>query len=69
MNKIRVNNLNKEEIEKFVGFPLVREIESDCAWQVGKAPPVISYMINGQKAKSGNWIIKDGDGFVVKPSN
>jgi hypothetical protein len=69
MNRIRVNNLNKEEIEEFVGFSLVREIESDCAWQVGKAPPVISYMINGQKAKSGDWIIKDDDGFIVKKNS
>jgi len=70
---IKYNNLNREEIESFVGTPLPIAIESETAYLAGVAPPVASLMINtleGKvKAMPGDWIIKgvNGEFYPCKP--
>jgi hypothetical protein len=59
---VQFNNLNKEEIEKFVGKDLHQEIESDTAYVAGIAPPISSLTIQtlegDMKAVPSDWIIK-----------
>jgi len=60
---IQFNNLNKEEIEKFVNEPLKWELESETAYLAGVAPPISSITIETKegdmKAFPGDWIIKE----------
>jgi hypothetical protein len=60
---IQFNNLNKSQIEAFVGDTLVQEIESETAYIAGIAPPISSLSINTKegvmKAFPGDWIIKE----------
>jgi hypothetical protein len=60
---IQFNNLNKEEIEAFVGRELVWTLESETAYIAGIAPPVSSLTIETKegfmKAFPGDWIIKE----------
>lgn len=70
---IQFNNLNKEEIEAFVGQKLKHEIESDAAYVAGAGPPVSSLTIptleGDVKAISGDYIIKgvNGEFYPCKP--
>jgi hypothetical protein len=60
---IQYNNLNLSEIETFVGFPLLQELESETAYLDGVAPPSFSVIIptleGDMKAMPGDWIIKE----------
>lgn len=60
---IRYTNLNKEEIEAFVGTILKSEIESETAYEAGVAPPIQSITIptkeGDMKAFPGDFIIKE----------
>lgn len=74
---IQFNNINKEEIEVFVGKKLHQEIESETAYIAGIAPPISSLSIETKegvmKAFPGDWIIKepfptgDRDFYPCKP--
>ena len=59
---VQFNNLNKEEIENFVGKELRQEIESEAAYIAGIAPPISSLTIQtlegDMKALPSDWIIK-----------
>ena len=41
---VQYNNLNKEEIEKFVGKKLYQELESETAYLAGKGSPKFSIL-------------------------
>lgn len=60
---IQYNNLNREEIEKFVGKRLLQELESETAYLAGKGPPKFSISIETKegvmKALPNDWIIKE----------
>lgn len=70
---IQFTNLNREEIEAFVGHPLKHEIESDAAYVAGVAAPVSNLMIptleGDHKALPGDFIIKGiaGEFYPCKP--
>ena len=70
---VQFNNINREEIEQFVGKELKQVIESDTAWEAGIAPPVSSLTIptleGDMKAMPGDWIIKGvkGEYYPCKP--
>lgn len=70
---VQFTNINKEEIELFVGKPLKHEIESDTAYIAGVAPPSSSLTIvtleGEMKAMPGDWIIKgiNGEFYPCKP--
>lgn len=70
---IQYNGLNIEEVEMFVGTTLTQELETDAAYQVGKAAPVFSIVIltleGNMKAMPGNYIIKGikGEFYPCKP--
>lgn len=70
---IQFDNINYEEICAFVGMALLREIESETAYQAGVAPPVLSVTIptleGNMKAMPGDWIIKgvNGEFYPCKP--
>jgi hypothetical protein len=59
---IQFNNLNRKEIETFVGKELLHQIESDTAYEAGAAPPMSSLTIptleGDMKAITGDWVIK-----------
>lgn len=59
---VQFNNINKDEIQEFVGMELKHEIESDTAYQAGQGAPVSSLTITtlegNMKAMPGDWIIK-----------
>lgn len=69
---IQYNNLNKEEIDKFVGKDLKYEIY-DAAYQVGVASPVrvlyIETLEGVMEARPGDYIIKGvhGEFYPCKP--
>ena len=60
---IQYNNLNRMEIEKFVGKKLPQELESETAYLAGKGSPKFSILIEtkegSMKAMVGDWIIKE----------
>ena|ERR1035437_8782192 len=60
---IQYNNLNREEIERFVGKKLNQELESETAYLAGKGAPMFSISIETKegimKAMRGDWIIKE----------
>lgn len=74
---VQFNNVNKDEIESFVGRKLIQEIESKTAYIAGIAPPISSLSIETKegimKAFPGDWIIKepfptgDRDFYPCKP--
>ena len=74
---IQYNNLNREEIEKFVGKKLYQELESETAYLAGKGAPIFSISIETKegimKAFPNDWIIKepfptgDRDFYPCKP--
>lgn len=60
---IQYTNLNLSDVESFVGFPLMLELESETAYIAGIAPPSFSIIIptleGDMKAMPGDWIIKE----------
>lgn len=60
---IQFNNLNRKEIEAFVGRELKWELESDAAHVAGIAPPISSLTIitkeGEMKAFPGDYVIKE----------
>lgn len=60
---IQYNNLNREEIEKFVGKKLKCELESEAAYLANQGPPLFSISIETKeglmKALPTDWIIKE----------
>ena len=69
-NRIQYNNLNRDEIEKFVGKKLHQELESETAYLAGVAPPQFSISIETKdgimKAFPGDWVVKTPTGITVK---
>ena len=59
---IQYTNLNREEIEEFVGKKLKQELESETAYVAGKGAPQFSLTIEtlegNHKAMPNDWIIK-----------
>ena len=70
---VQYTNLNREEIESFVGEKLKQELESETAYLAGKGAPRFSLTIptlEGQHLASvGDWIIKGvkGEFYPCKP--
>jgi len=70
---VQYNNLNKEEIEDFVGKKLKQELESETAYEAGVAPPMFSLIIEtlegDHKAMPNDWIIKgvNSEFYPCKP--
>ena len=70
---IQYNNLNKAEIEIFVGKKLKEELESETAYVAGKGIPVFSLLIEtlegNMKASTRDYIIKGikGEFYPCKP--
>jgi hypothetical protein len=70
---IQYNNINKDEIEAFVGKPLASEIESETAYIAGQGAPIRSLTIEtlegNHKAMPGDFIIKgvNGEFYPCKP--
>lgn len=60
---IQFNNINREEVEEFVGKKLTQELESETAYVAGKGAPIFSIAIDTKegimKAFPGDWIIKE----------
>lgn len=60
---IQWNNLNYEEIGKFIGKKVVTELESETAYLAGKGTPIFSISIETKegimKAFPGDYIIKE----------
>lgn len=59
---IKVNHLNRKEVESFVGKELTQVLESDAAYQVGKYHPIFSLVI---ETLEGNMLAHDGD-YIIK---
>lgn len=59
---VRYTNLNREEVEQFVGSKLKMELESETAYLAGVAPPCFSITIptleGDMKAMPGDAIIR-----------
>jgi hypothetical protein len=70
---IQYNNLNREEIEKFVGKKLHQELETETAYLAGKGSPKFSLIIEtlegNHKAMPNDYIIKGikGEFYPCKP--
>lgn len=74
---IQFNNINREEIEAFVGEKLHWELESETAYLAGVAPPISSITIptkeGNMKAFPGDYVIRepfptgDRDFYPCKP--
>ena len=70
---IQYNNLNREEIEKFVGKKLHQELETETAYLAGKGSPKFSLIIEtlegNHKAMLNDYIIKGikGEFYPCKP--
>ena len=70
---IQYNNLNREEIETFMGGQVKQELYSDSAYKAGIAPPSFSITIptleGEMKALPNDWIIKgiEGEIYPCKP--
>lgn len=73
VDAIQYNNLNKKDIEQFVGEELKQELFSDSAYEVGKGAPLFSLTIptleGEMKALPGDYIIKgvNGEFYQCKP--
>ena len=75
---IQYNQLNRDEIQDFVGKKLHQELESETAYLAGQGPPRFSLLIETKegimKAMNGDWIIKepfptgDRDFYPCKPN-
>jgi len=70
---IQYNNLNKDEIENFVGKQLKQELETETAYLAGKGTPKFSLLIETlegvMKAMPNDFIIKglNGEFYPCKP--
>lgn len=74
---VQYNNLNREEVEDFVGNKLHQELESETAYLAGKGSPKFSLSIETKeglmKCMPNDWIIKepfptgDRDFYPCKP--
>ncbi len=70
---IQYNNLNKAEIEAFVGKKLYQELETETAYLAGKGTPKFSLIIEtlegNHKAMPNDYIIKgvQGEFYPCKP--
>lgn len=70
---VQYNNLNREEIEKFVGKKLHQELEFEAAYLAGKEAPKFSLIIEtlegNHKAMPNDYIIKgiQGEFYPCKP--
>lgn len=70
---VQYNGINVQEIENFVGKKLQVELETDAAYQAGKAAPVYSIIIptleGDMKAMPYDYIIKGikGEIYPCKP--
>ena len=70
---IQYNNLNRKEIESFVGMELKQELESETAYLAGKGVPKFSLTIptleGDHKAMPNDYIIKGikGEFYPCKP--
>jgi hypothetical protein len=77
IDAIQYNQLNRDELQDFVGKKLHQELESETAYLAGKGPPQFSLLIETKegimKAMNGDWIIKepfptgDRDFYPCKP--
>ena len=73
IDAIQYNNLNKYEVEKFVGKELEQNLESETAYVAGKGAPQFSLKIptleGDHKAMPMDWIIKGvkGEFYPCKP--
>lgn len=60
---IQYNQLNREEIQAFVGKKLHQELESETAYLAGKGAPQFSLLIETKegdmKVMNGDWVIKE----------
>ena len=60
---IRYTQLNRNEIQDFVGKKLHQELESEDAYLAGKGAPQFSLLIETKegdmKVMSGDWVIKE----------
>lgn len=70
---VQYNNLNREEIEKFVGKKIHQELETETAYLAGKGTPQFSLIIEtlegNHKAMPNDYIIKGvrGEFYPCKP--
>jgi hypothetical protein len=70
---VQYNNLNRVEIEKFVGKKLHQELETETAYLAGKGSPKFSLIIEtlegNHKAMPNDYIIKGikGEFYPCKP--
>jgi hypothetical protein len=70
---VQYNNLNRKEIEKFVGKKLHQELETETAYLAGKGSPKFSLIIEtlegNHKAMPNDYIIKGikGEFYPCKP--
>jgi len=70
---VQYNNLNRDEINEFVGVQLKQELESETAYVAGQGPPKFSLIIptleGCLKAMPFDWIIKgvNGEFYPCKP--
>lgn len=70
---VQYDNLNKKDIEQFVGKELKQELFSDSAYEVGMGAPIFSLTIptleGEMKALPGDYIIKgvNGEFYPCKP--
>jgi len=72
---MQYDNLNREQVNSFVGQVLKQELESETAYLAGKGSPKFSLIIptleGDHKAMPGDWIIKgvNGEFYPCKPDN
>ena len=70
---IQFNNINRHDIEAFVGKQLNQIIESETAYEAGMGAPISSLTIptlkGDMKAMPNDWIIKgvNGEFYPCKP--
>jgi hypothetical protein len=70
---IQYNNLNRQEIEDFVGRKLTQQLESETAYLAGEGTPKFSLIIDtlegSYKAMPNDYIIKGlkGEFYPCKP--
>lgn len=73
IDAVQYNNLNKVEIEKFIGKELKQELETETAYEVGQGAPMFSLIIETlegeHKAMPNDFIIKGvkGEFYPCKP--
>lgn len=69
IESLQYNNLNKSEIEEFLGVELKQELESETAYLAGQGAPVFSLIIETSyanlKAMPYDYFVKDVDGEFV----